>query len=70
MAGFRLPPRAGYTDLGWLVDEVGPQSWSGCGVASDRDLGTVWLALTQPGGPVLVQVLVRPASRRRRAMVR
>jgi hypothetical protein len=72
VAGVRLTPDGWHPDTGWLVNDIRPRTgsrrgWSGGAGGDDPDLAGVFASLGQPDGPVLWQVLVRPATRRRLA---
>jgi hypothetical protein len=77
--GYRLAPDGLHPETGWLVDDPATRTRTGRaatgpGMGGDPELGGVWAALSEPGsessGPVLLQVLIRPATGRRRAALR
>ncbi len=65
VAGVRLVPDALHPDTGWLVNDLHPRAGSRCAGGADPDLPGVFASLGLPDGPVLLQVLVRPATGRR-----
>jgi hypothetical protein len=64
-AGVRLVPDALHPDTGWLVNDLRSRAGSRRAGGADPDLSGVFASLRQAGGPVLLQVLVRPATGRR-----
>jgi len=67
VAGVRLAVDSLHSQAGWLVDDARPRPAMARPALADPVLDGVLSALAEPGGPVLLQVLVRPATRRRLA---
>ena len=65
VSGVRLVPDALHPDTGWLVNDLRSRAGSRRAGGADPDLSGVFASLRQAGGPVLLQVLVRPATGRR-----
>jgi hypothetical protein len=68
VVGYRLAASTWHPDTGWLVAQTNPPTVPRIG--TDPYLGRLLAALGEPGGPALLQVLVRPATRRRLAHLR
>jgi hypothetical protein len=69
VAGYRLAASAWRPETGWLIDEPrAGHAASRSGV--DPVLGRLLAALGEPGGPAVLQVLVRPATRGRLGRLR
>lgn len=74
VAGYRLRTDSLGPETGWLVDDPAPRPRLGAGgraaAGADFDLGRVFTALGEAGGPALLQVLARPAPGRRTRRLR